>query len=439
MFQLIAEVRQSVVRDFGKAVLDMLKKQYPDQTIDVDPASVGNKMLAIARKQNQYNDDRSMDAIQDFLTYLIRKNWNFAKDFPKWEDALGAIYSNIRLRAMSKSMEYTKGKKKTKGIEEAYGKRPEGGGTPEGGEARMPTDPASSLGKALDDKTAIKQFVDLIDEHLPELRATLAPDARILFDLIMDENIGSFGSDIKENMGQASALKDLLTEGEIEREEVNALSPEDPKFKTILEAHPPLAAMYEDLGYVPETEVKKVAPDMAKGIKYKKYAIPGTGRQIPGYPNEQSKKMYETHAKRWAGYIGDLRKKLLDQLWSYIDSHMTQDEYEMLRDMFFSDVDPSRVREQEKKKIQDKKDYQRGIDERKIARFKWQEQQGPLPDKDKKSFEALKAKLKKEGVDVDAIAPDQNPGKGKEEGEPEAQVASLLARVLGSPVMPSWA
>jgi len=356
MFQLIAEVRQSLVRDFGRAVLDMLKKQYPDQTIGIDPATVGNKMLNIAKKQNQYDEQRSIDAIQDFLTYLVSKDWNFAKDFPKWEDALGAIYSNIRLRAMSKSIEHQKSKKRTKGIEEAYGKRPEGGGAPEGGEARMPTDPESALGKALDDQAAIKEFVDLIDEHLADLRATLSDDSRKLFDLIFDDNVGSFGSDIKENMGQASALK---------------------------EKHPEL---------------------------------------------------YEKNAKRWSGFVGDLRKKLLDEIWNYIDKHMTQDEYEMLRDMFFSDVDPSRVREQEKKKVEEKKAYQRGIDERKISRFKWQEQQGPLSDKDKKSFEALKAKLKKEGVDVDAIPAEKDPGKGK----PEEGLEQVAARVAGSPCMPFW-
>lgn len=369
MFRLYADINTGL----GQGLLDLLKRSYPDEKIDLNPQAIGAKLMNIAKKQVQQDETRAQDVIQDFLTYLVSKNWDFKKDFPKWQDALDAIYTNVRRRAISESMGKTRQKKREKGVDEAYGQRPEGGGAPEGGEARMPTDPESLLGKALDDKAAVKEFIDLIDEHVNDLKGTLSPDTRALFDLIFEDNIGSFGSDIKENMGQASALKDK-------------------------------------------------------------------------YPD-----LYKKHEKRWSGFVGDLRKKLLDEIWKYLDEYMEPAAYDQLKETFFGDVDPSAVRRMEKKKVQDKLDYQRGIDERKVSRFKWKEQQGTLTPAEKKSYDSLKKKLVKEGVDVNAIPAEENPGKGKGgegEGEGESQVASghlslhrslsIAARVASKPIKPHW-
>jgi hypothetical protein len=346
MFRLYADINSS----FGRSIVDLLKKSYPGEKIDIEPQGLGSKLMNIVKKQVQYDETRAEDVIQDFLTYLISKNWDFKKDFPDWHDAVNAIYTNLRRRAISESMGKSRKKKREKGVDEAYGTRPEGGGTPEGGEAKMPTDPETALGKALDDKAAVKEFIDVIDEHIDDLKKSLTPDSRALFDLIFEDNVGSFGSDIKENMGQASALKE--------------------KF-----------------------------PDL-----------------------------YAKNAKRWSGFVGDLRKKLLEEIWKYIDNNMEPAAYDVLKETFFGDADPSAIRQGEKKKVQDKLDYQRGIDERKIARFKWKEQSGALTPSEKSSFESLKKKLKKEGVDVEAIKANENPG--KDEAEP--QVASLNPDIVAA-------
>jgi len=383
MFRLYADVNTG----FGKALLSLLKKSYPGENIDADPQAVGSKMVNIAKKQLQYSDERAQDAIQDFLEYVIKHNQDFKADFPRWQDALSALYSNLFRRAMSHSMKNTsapcknclgkgkiggvecpkcKGKgtinkRKEKSIDQAYGVRPEGGGTPEGGEAKMPTDPESSLGKALDDKAGIKEFIDVIDEHIDDLKKSLTPDSRALFDLIFEDNVGSFGSDIKENMGQASALKEK-------------------------------------------------------------------------YP-----KMFEKNAKRWSGFVGDLRKKLLDEIWKYIDNNMEPAAYDIMKETFFGDADPTAIRQGEKKKIQDKLDYQRGIDERKIARLKWSEENGTITPKEKSSYESLKKKLTKEGVDVNAIKAEEKPAGGA--SAEETQVASWFqtaVRISSSRVQYNW-
>lgn len=382
MFRLYAALEEG----WGRQVKEILKRQYPDAAAEIDAAysdaALGQKLLNIALKQTQYNETKAQDAIQSQLMYWLtgtvdvrsqaereadyqdalreweakaeqarkkgkeppkkpvppKKNeeykpFDFTKGSPTWEDALDNMLSNLRHKAMSYSQSYTKKEKKERSIDQAFGQRGEDGGAPEGGEGRMPTPEESSLGKALDDQAGIKDFIDVIDEHIDDLRNFLPEDERKLFDLIFDDEVGSFGSDIKENMNQASALK---------------------------EKHPEL---------------------------------------------------YEKNAKRWSGYVGDLRKKLLESIWKFIDDVLPPPAYRVLRETFFADVDPSTIRKKEREKSGEKADYQQGIDERKIAKWKWQEQHGGLDDKNRKSYEALKKKLQSQGVDVDSIPAVENPQK----------------------------
>lgn len=392
MFRLYADIET----DFGKAILDILKKQYPDQDVNEDPARVGHKMMAIARKQLQGSDQDAMDAIQNLLTYLTTgsqyetdekgvikrdpetgepverkepKPWDFAKDSDTWQQALDKIYSNLRTTAMGGSMSKMRRKKKERTIEEAFGRRPEGGGAPEGGEERMPTGEETLLGKALDDKAAVKEFIDLVDEHKDDMRASFSDDTRKLFDLIFEDEVGDFGSDVKANMGQATALK---------------------------EKHPEL---------------------------------------------------YEANAKRWSGFVGDLRKKLLKEIWDYIENEMSHNDFVRLRDQFFADVDPSAVRRMEREKEEGKASYQRMLDENKVARLKAKlEKEGELSGKDQKDLDRLTDRLKEQGVDVDAIKPDEHAGaagkrKKKDEDKDLQQVASVMLAAMtiaASPSRPVW-
>jgi hypothetical protein len=357
----IIRLALDIEEGFGRAIIDILKKQYPDQTVDAHPHQVGGKMLAIAKKQLQYNEADAMDSVQDFLTYIStgtefveeetedgeirtikRKTaepWNFRKDFDSWKEALGAIYSNIRRRSITKSKEKFRKKEKETGIQEAFGRRPEGGGVPEGGEGRIPDIDENDISKALDERAAVKEFYDQIGDYIPALRSSLSENTSKLFDLIFIDEVGSFGSDIKENMGQASTLK---------------------------EKHPEL---------------------------------------------------YKANEKRWSGFVGDLRKQLLSEIHNFIENKLPMVDYETLYESFFSDVSPREIEKIERKKIEERELYQRGIDERKFARFKWMELQGPLSPLDQRSYDNLKKKLKKQGVNVDAIQPMEPKSKGSESVE----------------------
>lgn len=385
--------------NFGRAILNILAEQYPEakEEIAKEPASpIGGKMLAIARRELQNDNQAAMDAVQDVLAYLVSSKFNFKAQTKSgnpgagtWREALRNLFSNIRTRAMSHSMKrfrkvapedteqlahlkWVREQSKKPGskmswtaedekelaglekaltaegtdpetiapkkmerkgrrdrtIDEAFGKRGEDGGAAEGGEGRVPGNSESLLGKALDDKAAVKEFMDLMDEHVPLLQQELPVDQRALFDLIFEDEVGGFSSDIQDNMGQASALKDKLLAGD-----------------------------------------------------------------------DGQKAIYKKNEKRWSGFVGDLRKKLLDSIWNYIDKHMTTDEYNVLKETFFSDTTPGDVRGIEKKKIQEKIDYQRDIDLRKVLRMRSEGDTG-------KSYENLVRKLQKElkdeGKDLDS-------------------------------------
>jgi len=342
---VIIRLAASIEESFGNAVLDILKRQYPDQSIDVTPNQVGNKLMQIAKRQLQNNPSDSMDAVQDLLTYLstgsrfetdeetgrserkTKKEWDFTKDWKTWKEALSAIYSNMRTTSMGRSMNKSRKKKFERSVDDAFGKRPEGGGAPEGGEASIPDVSEGELSNALDDRSAVKEFMEYFDEYVPRLRAALSENTQKMFDLIFYDEIGSFGSDVKENMNQASAMKEK-------------------------------------------------------------------------YPE-----LYEKYSKRWSGFVGDTRKQLLKEIHNFIENKLPQVDYDTLYEYFFSDVTPAEAEKGEIKKKDDRDKYQRGVDERKLADWKWMEQNNVLPPNEKKPYDNLTKKLKDQGVDVEAIEP----------------------------------
>ena len=439
MLRLAADIETQL----GRYVLDILKRQYPDQVSEMDMTGtqLGNIMVNKAKKELQNDYSSALDAVQEFVFKIMPRkgvdtskfseeeledierqkssgSWDPKKhpkyqdkpefDFraptqkgapgaPNWKQALNNILNNVRTTAMSMSMRRFKKVKpsdievyadlkwkkeqserdrykwteseqsemdelekfikadgqdpkkipaekarrkgqRLKTIDEAFGTRGEDGGDASGGEGRMPTDSDSQLGRALDDKAAIKEFMDLLDEEVPNLQATLDTAERALFDLIFYEDVGSFGSDVKENMGQASELEEKLMETE-------------------------------------------------------------SGRAV-----------VEKNKKRWSGFVGDLRKKLLAKITDFVEEVLSPAQQQVLYDAFFTDEGvEGEIEKVEQAKESEKESYQRGIDERKISRFKWETEQGTISDKDKKSYDSLVKKLKGQDVDVDSIKPSENP------------------------------
>ena len=424
MLRLAADIETQM----GQHILDILKRQYPDHAAEIDltATQIGHIMINAAKKELQGDYAAAQDAVQDFLFKIVKRSDKPEFDFKAptrggrpgaktWKAALNNMLSNIRTTAMSTSMRNWKSKlppeqeyadllfkkqnqredskKKLflgdpdefgraerrfvkpwtlkddkrlkelerqikedggdiskikpsigkykghldKSIDDAFGTRGEDGGDPAGGEARIP-DTGEGIGGALDDKVAIKEFMDLLNAEIPNLRKTLSLDEDTLFDLIFYEDIGGLSSDIKANMGQASEFKDKLMQ-------------------------------------TPEGQA-----------------------------------IVQKNEKRWSGYVGDLRKKLLVKINDFVENTLSPAQQQVLYDTFFSDTTEGALEEAEQQKEKGKIDYQRGIDERKVARWKWEIQnKGPLNEKNQKSYTALVRKLQSEGVDANSIEPNEDP------------------------------
>jgi len=369
MFRLVADIETG----FGRAVLDILKKQFPDQDVDADPSQVGHKMMNIALKELQRNPADAMDAIQDWLTYISvgyggdpdnPQPYPFDRDHETWQEALKDAFTNLRKRSISKSRgkfkiekeevidpdtgevkEVERQTRRERGLEETFGRRTDEG-KHEKAEERMPAPEDTGLGRALDDQAAIKEFMDLMDEFVPVFVDDYLPDRengyaqQVLFNLIFEQGVGTFESDIKANMAQATELKKLF--------EKDAKSGDE--------------------------EVAK----KAKGILSK-------------------------YGKRWSGFVGDTRKKLLDSIQKFIETRLPRPKYDILWDTYFSDVSPREVEKAEAAKVGEKEKVQLEKDVRKYGRLKWKENNKKISDKEKKSLKSLTKKLKAAGVDIDAI------------------------------------
>jgi hypothetical protein len=382
MFRIYADIQT----DFGKALIDIIKKSFPGQEVSTPAGTVGHKLMAIARGQLQNNDAAAMDAIQDLLTYLsigsqyetvdgkiqmdengqkIRrkdpKTWDFAKDFKTPDEALTAVYRNLKTTAINNSKKKTKLDKAERSIDQAYGTRDEGGGAPSDGEGKMPTPDENSLSKALDDRASLVEFFNVLDDIIPDLRETLSPEEDALFGLIYDDEVGTFGSDIKDNMGQATEFQKKLEAG---------------------------------------------GPDL--------------------------KAIYEKNAKRWSGFVGDTRKKLLSKIQDFVENDLNQKQVDALHDMFFSDTTQKDVRKLEKEKEGSKADYQKGIDLRKLLKFRDSKEPS---DKEKASAKTLEEKLVKQLGGQDelekALEAESKAGKKKPAKEAPSAMDAVAAAVAG--------
>lgn len=432
-----------IAEGFGRAILNILQKQYPgmlremregrymapdgkgglqqredDRYKENPAASIGHKLLAIARKQLQYNDQDAYDAIQDFLVYLTSSKFDFKAQTKSgkpgaatWHQALDNIFSNMRTRAMSHSFKKFKAGKYTeedlyadlmwrkqqiaqgnkrytwtdednkelerlvqalrarkvdlskivptklrrknirdKTLDEAFGKRDEEGGAPSGGLERMQTAPDSSMAMPLDERAAKKSFMEVLDQVVPDLQNELnqpeyrtvdrtpdfptgLPAQRFLFEFIFsEEGTGSFLPDIKANMGQATDFRDWLEE---------------------------------------------------RATK-------------PGPNGKEAREILKRYAKRWSGFVGDTRLKLMKSIQSFMEEALPEEEYEQLWDEFFSDTTPREVEKLKERRDLEAVRYQRGRDLRSLIRMMEEDRLGMLSTKQKSEMTKLKQKISRE-------------------------------------------
>lgn len=421
---ILAVLRLSadIAEGFGQAVIDILSKQYPEMKDEMteDPqyaenpaASIGHKLVAIARKQLQYNEQDAYDAIQDMLVYIVTSKFDFKAETKKgkpgastWRKALSNIYANLHAKAMSHSFKKFKSGKHTdeevyadmlwrrnqalggnvrytwtdkddddfmdvgkrlvnkgvdlkaivptklrrknvrdKSIDEAFGKRGEEGGAPEGGLGRMPQDLDTAEGMPLDEKAAKKSFLDALDQLIPDLKRSLPltndnlPAQKMLFDFIFDEDgSGTFLPDIKANMGQATDFRNYLE------------------------------------------EISTRAGPNAK----------------------EAKEILKRYGKRWSGFVGDTRTRLMKSIQNFVEEYLPEHEYEQLWNAFYSDVTPQAAEKIQTKRNLEQLSYLRNVDLRKLLRMEERQKLGLLSDKEMKDRSSLRQRLLKDVANENA-------------------------------------
>ena len=432
----VLRLSANIAEGFGGAVVEILRKQYPEMLKEMkeDPqykenpgASIGHKMVAIARKQLQYNEQDAYDAIQDFLVYITSSKYDFRAETKKgrpgastWRQALGNIYANLRSRSMSHSFKKFKAGKFTdeeryadmlwrrnqvisgnprytwgdedddelgklgrsllsrdvdlkkiiptklrrkntrdKSIDEAFGKRGEEGGAPEGGLGRIPQTTETPSGMPVDEKAAKKSFLETLDRIIPDLKDNLPLTAenlsaqRFLFEFIFDdEGSGTFLPDIKANMGQATDFRD----------------------------------------YLEMIATGKCIDCEGKGCEKCK----GTGQRPVGPKAKEAQAILDRYGKRWSGFVGDTRVRLMKSIQKFTEEYLPDHEYEQLWNEFFTDVSPQAVEKAQKRVELEQLSYQRGLDLRKIVRMQEREKLGMLSEKDKQDLTKLRQKVMKE-------------------------------------------
>jgi hypothetical protein len=421
---ILAVLRLSadIAEGFGRAVIDILSKQYPEMKKEMaeDPqfaenpaASIGHKLVAIARKQLQYNDQDAYDAIQDLLVYIVTSKFDFKAETKKgnpgastWKKALSNIYANLHAKAMSHSFKKFKSGKHTdeeiyadliwrrtqalgensrytwtdkddeelmnvgnrlvkngvdiksiaptklrrknvrdKSLDEAFGKRGEGGEGPEGGVGRMPQDADTIEGMPLDEKAAKKSFLDALDQLIPDLKQSFPltndklPAQRMLFDFIFDEDgSGTFLPDVKANMGQATDFRNYLE------------------------------------------EISTRAGPNAK----------------------EAQAILKRYGKRWSGFVGDTRTRLMKSIQNFVEEYLPENEYEQLWNAFYSDITPQSAEKIQTRKNLEQLSYLRNVDLRKLLRMEERQKLGLLSDKETKERSSLRQRLLKDIAEENA-------------------------------------
>lgn len=230
--------------DLAKAVIEIIDKQFPKAKVTLSPKEVYKKISGIAWKQ-KVDETGIGDVVQDFLRYLIESKHSYKKAAKTGDQALYLLMHNLSGRFNS----FAKAKKTRSKF------------VPSSDEYELDDESSKKeylekLGPALDDQVAIKQFMDLLDEELIDLEAVLPEDQKALFDIIFNENVGSFSTDIKQNMGQSTSLKE-------------------------------------------------------------KYPL-----------------LYEKNAKRWSGFVGDLRKKLLQSIEDFFQEKSLDETWDAMKRFF---------------------------------------------------------------------------------------------------------
>jgi len=386
-------IKASVESDMGRALLDILKSQYsdPEDPITAGPFEVGEKMIAVARRELQNDTSAAQDAVQDFLAYIIEAKTDFRGSKKKgpgsgaktWRQALKNAYSNIRTRAMAQS--FKRFKKVEISDEEAYAhllwkqlevksKNPHRGGR--------------SLEWTSEDSVALKNLAeklkaDGIDPNTISPAESKRKGARLK---TIDEAFGarpegggaSEGGEGKLPQGSDTWLGKALDDQAHAKSFFTALQSVIPKMRSSL---PEDQRILFDVVF--EDEEGGFGSNIDENMNQSKAYI---DRLV-----KEGKSDLAARIKKRPGLMTEIRAKLLSSIQKFIKTGLTAEEYQVLEDEFLSDVSFDALERTELKKLSDKYKHWRGIDMRKRKKMLDEMKEGKDVDYD--SLDKLQSRL----------------------------------------------
>lgn len=241
LFRLAAFVVAGENAMMGRAIREHLEGLY-DGELKLTDDQIGDKAMKVQRYSQE--DDKE-DVVQDLMRYLHESKWKSAHA-QTIDQAFAQLLSNLRVRSQSQGMSDLKKRKKVVPLEDLWDEEQV---------KALKTDPESSLGKPADERVDILNFIENLDAELPLLMEQLTPDEKALFDVIYNDDTGTFTPDIKQNMNQSASLKEK-------------------------------------------------------------------------YPD-----IYKKNAKRWSGFVGDLRKKLLKKIYEFTEKDISEGSWDTMAEM----------------------------------------------------------------------------------------------------------
>jgi len=226
----------------GAAARAALKNMGHGDGPSEDDKKVGERLLRAALRGGAKTVPDQADAVMGTLSNIVEKGHSIEADSA--DSALNILLNWVTRRAMSDSR-----------TRRSRGRHHE----PLDDESDEEPGHHEETGLTLDDKVDIHRFMEDFADDLEEIRSSLSPEERILFEVIFDDGVGDFRPGIEENMGQSTALKAKMSE-----------------------------------------------------------ALPDVVRR---------------QEKRWSGYAGDLRRKLLHKIEKYVEEDMPETVWDQMHDV----------------------------------------------------------------------------------------------------------
>lgn len=304
----------------GRAARELLEPLFPGDAIPGTDAAIGARLMSAARRAGLRSADDAEDAIMSTIAYLLGKDGGEGETpFDRADTpaaALNILLSYVFKRAKDESMKGARRRRWQEPLEDAE-VEPEGDSGPEGQGDEPEYMDSGAL--SLDDQTAVNMFAEDFKGDMPLMLKTLTPDERSMFEVIFEDGAGDFVSSPEKSAKRGKPATKNDYQGGVDERKVARL-------KAVIESGDATGNEVHELERLTKklesagVDVDAIKPD-ADASKPKGDRSGNPVKENMGQSTalkERRPDLFKKNEKRWSGFVGDLRKKLLAKLEDYI-------------------------------------------------------------------------------------------------------------------------